>query len=140
MPKVTLELATRIAQQAFAEGAQRSVVNMSCVVTDAGGHLRLAMRADGQGIFGIETATAKAISALGFGRSTMLQTPSFDAAAVAGLNGATHGRFAPLGGGVVIVDEADEPIGAAGVSGGAPAIDDEIVRAALQTCGLRCRK
>ena len=140
MPKVTLELATRIAQHAFAEGKQRSVINMSCVVTDAGGHVRLAMRANGQGIFGIETATAKAISALGFGRSTLLQTPSFDAAAVAGINGATHGRFAPLGGGVVVVDAQDEPIGGVGVSGGAPAIDDEIVRAALLACGLNCRK
>ena len=140
MSRINLELATRIATQAFAEGAQRSVVNMSCVVTDAGGHVRLAMRADGQGIFGIETATAKAISALGFGRSTLLQTGSFDAAAVAGINGATHGRFAPLGGGVVVVDGGDEPIGAVGVSGGAPAVDDEIVRAALQTCGLQCRK
>lgn len=140
MPKVNLELALQIAQRAFAEGATRNVVNMSCVVTDGGGHVRLAMRADGQGIFGVETATAKAISALGFGRSTMLQTPSFDAAAVAGINGATHGRFAPLGGGVVIVDDADEPIGAVGVSGGAPAVDDEIVRAALGAHGLKFRK
>ena len=140
MPKLPLELASRIAQHALAEGSSRGVVNMSCVVTDAGGHLRLAMRADGQGIFGIETATAKAISALGFGRSTLTQTASFDAAAVAGINGATHGRFAPLGGGVVVVDDDDEPIGAVGVSGGAPATDDEIVRTALMACGLRCRK
>ena len=140
MPKINLELATKIAQRAIAEGAERKVLNMSCVVTDAGGHVRLAMRADGQGIFGIETATAKATSALGFGRSTLLQTPSFDAAAVAGINGATHGRFVPLGGGVVIVDDDDEPIGAVGVSGGAPATDDEIVRAALVACGLKCRK
>ena len=140
MPKIHLDLAAKIAQRAFAEGAERKVLNMSCVVTDAGGHVRLAMRADGQGIFGIETATAKAISALGFGRSTLLQTPSFDTAAVAGINGATHGRFVPLGGGVVVVDDDDEPIGAVGVSGGAPATDDEIVRAALVACGLKCRK
>ena len=72
MPKVNLEMALKIAQRAFVEGGDRKVVNMSCVVTDAGGHVRLAMRADGQGIFGVETATAKAISALGFGRSTLL--------------------------------------------------------------------
>ena len=139
MPKITLELASKIAQRTFAEGADRKVVNMSCVVTDAGGHVRLAMRADGQGIFGIETATAKAQSSLGFGRSTLMLTPNFDASSVAAINGATRGRFAPLGGGVVIVDADDEPIGAVGISGALPAVDDEIARAALGTCGLRCR-
>ena len=139
MPKINLELATKIAQQAFAEGATRGVLNMSCVVTDAGGHVRLAMRADGQGIFGVETATAKAVSSLGFGRSTLLLMPNFDAGAVAAINGATRGRFAPLGGGVVIVDADDEPIGAVGISGGLPAVDDEIARAALGVCGQRCR-
>ena len=108
MPKVNLQLATRLAGCAFAAGVERKVFNMPCVVTDAGGHVRLAMRADGQGIFGIATAT--------------------------------DGRFVPLGGGVVIADDEDETIGAVGVSGGAAAIDDEIVRAALQACGLHCRK
>lgn len=140
MPALTLQTSLQLAQRAFAEGAQRRVVHMSCVVTDAGGHVRLAMRADGQGIFGVETATGKAVSALGFGRSTLLQTGSFDGAATAAVNGATRGRFVPLGGGVVIVDGDDEPIGAVGVSGGAPAVDDEIVRAALEACGLQCRK
>ncbi len=140
MRKVTLEIATRIAQRAFLEGAERKVVNMSCVITDAGGHVRLAMRADGQGIFGVHTATGKAVSALGFGRSSLLLTPSFDAAATAAINGATGGRFVPLGGGVVIIDEDGEPIGAAGVSGGAPAIDDEIITAAVEACGLRIKK
>ena len=137
---ITLESAQEIARVAFAEGARQGIAVMSVVVTDPGGHIRLAMRSDAQGIFGVDTALGKARSALGFGRSTLLQTPSFDAAAVAGINGATHGRFVPLGGGVVVVDDDDEPIGAVGVSGGAPATDDEIVRAALVACGLKCRK
>jgi uncharacterized protein GlcG (DUF336 family) len=98
--------ALAVAEAAFAEAATRGVTNISVVITDPGGHVRVAMRADGQGIFGLETATAKAITALGFNRATLALTPLFSDQATAAISGATHGRFAPLGGGVVAIDEA----------------------------------
>ena len=134
---ITLEVATQIAHAAFREGAQLSVVNMSVVVTDPGGHIRVAMRADGQGIFGIETAKGKAVTALGFNRSTLKMKDAFDASATAAITAATGGRFVPLGGGIVIQDADARTIGAAGVSGGLPAIDDEIIIAAVEAIGLR---
>lgn len=136
MAMITLETATRIAQTAYAEGAARNVLNMSVVITDAGGHVRLAMRADGQGIFGVDIAKGKAITALGFGRATS-KMANFEAAAVAGLSGATGGRFLPIGGGVLVHDAAGQLLGAAAVAGGAPAVDEEIIIAAVEAAGLQ---
>ena len=110
---------------------------MSIVVTDPGGDIRLAMRSDAQGIFGVQTATAKAVSALGYNRPTVALTPLFSPEAVAGITAATGGRFAPIGGGVVITDADGVIVGGAGISGGPPAIDHEIVVAALEACGFQ---
>ena len=122
---MTRDEALQVVQTAFAEGAQRGVTKMSAVVTDAGGHVRVALRGDGQGIFGVETATAKAVSALGFNRSTLALTPVFTAQAVAAINGATGGRFAPLGGGVVVTDAAGAEV------------DHEIIVAAIEAHGFK---
>ena len=136
MTMISLEAATRIAQFAFQEGLKHNVVNMSVVITDPGGHVRLGMRADGQGIFGIETATGKAISALGFNRPSLQLQKIFGAEATAAISGATGGRFVPLGGAVVVRDGANNIVGAAAVSGGAPAVDEEIIAAACEAAGF----
>lgn len=134
---ITLQQARDIADIAYAEGAKRGLINMAVVVTDPGGHVRLAMRADGQGIFGVETATSKCTAALGFNRSSLLLSRTFDnPCAVAGLQGAVHGKFLPLGGAVVVTDADGNIQGAAGVSGGMPDVDDEIIRIAVTGIGL----
>jgi uncharacterized protein GlcG (DUF336 family) len=124
--------ALNIAQSAFAEGEARGVVNMSVVITDPGGHTKLAMRSDTQGIFGVDTATAKAVTALGFNRSTLALGPLFTPQATVGVAAAHRGRVAPLGGGVVITSKDGVILGAAAVSGGLPEIDHEIIIAALK--------
>lgn len=133
---IPLATAMRIAELAFAEGAAREVVNMSVVVTDAGGNVRLAMQADGQGIFGIDTASGKAQTALGFNRTSLHLAKIFtDPAAVAAIAAATGGRFVPLGGGVVVQQDG-VTIGAAAVSGGLPDADEAIIVAAIEAVGL----
>ncbi|WP_336952832.1 heme-binding protein [Sphingobium aromaticivastans] len=138
MASIPLKTAMKIAELAYAEGEKRSVINMSVVVTDAGGHIRLAMRADKQGIFGVETAQGKCTAALGFNRPSLHLSKVFEnAAAVAAIQGAVKGKFVPLGGGVVVTDENDDIIGAAAVSGGAPAIDEDIIVAAVEAVGYK---
>ncbi len=127
--------ALEIAHSAFAIAEERGLTKLSVVVTDAGGHVRVAMRGDGQGIFGVETATAKAVTALGFNRSTLALTPFFNPEATAAISGATRGRFAPLGGGVVITDASGAIVGAAAASGGLPEVDHEVIVAALAAHG-----
>lgn len=138
MAGIPLNTALAIAQTAFAEGEARGVINMSVVVTDPGGHVRLAMRADGQGIFGVETAQGKCTAALGFNRTSLHLSKVFDnAAAVAAIQGAVKGKFVPLGGAVVVTDAAGEIVGAAGVSGGLPEVDEEIIVAAVEAANLK---
>ena len=133
---VDLATATQIAQTAFVEGAARGVTVLSVVVTDAGGHIRLAMRSDSQGIFGVDTAIGKARTALGFNRTSLHLSKIFtDPCAVAAITAATGGAFVPLGGGVVVQRDG-VTVGAAAVSGGLPDIDEAIIAAAAEAAGL----
>ena len=134
---IPLATALQLAQAAFAEGEAQGVVNMTVVVTDPGGEVRLAMRADGQGLFGIDTATGKARTALGFNRSSLALSKIFtDPCAVAAIAAATGGRFLPLGGGVVVRDAGGAIVGAAAVSGGLPDVDEAIIVKAIESVGL----
>lgn len=133
---VALATATQIAQTAFAEGEKHNVTVMSVVITDAGGHIRLAMRSDAQGIFGVDTATGKARTALGFNRTSLHLSKIFtDPCAVAAITAATGGAFVPLGGGVVVQLDG-VTVGAAAVSGGLPDVDEAIIVVAVEAAGL----
>lgn len=125
---IPLKVALQLAGIAYAEGEKRGVVNMSVLVTDIGGNSRLAMRADGQGMFGIDTATGKAQAALGFNRTSLHLSKIFtEPVAVAAINGATGGRFVPLGGGVMVQQDG-VTVGGAAVSGGLPDVDEAIIQ------------
>ena len=133
---LTLDLAAEIARVAFAEGPARGVKVMSVVVTDPGGHIRLAMRSDTQGNFGVDTALGKARAALGFNRSSLaLQGIFTDPGRVAAITAATGGAFVPIGG-AVVVQRDGETIGAASISGGLPDVDHAIITMAVEAAGL----
>ena len=133
---ISLADALKVSHAALAEAEARGITKLSVVVTDPGGHVRTAMRTDGQGIFGVQTATAKAVTALGFNRPTLALTPLFTDQATAAIAGATGGNFAPLGGGVVILDADGEIVGAAAISGGLPNVDHEIIVAVVEAQGF----
>lgn len=133
---ITLAQAQAVAQAAFTQAAEIELHVMSVVITDPGGHIRLALRSDAQGNFGIDSALGKARTALGFNRSSLHLSKIFvDPCGVAALSGATGGAFVPLGGGVVIQQDG-ATIGAAAISGGLPEVDDNLIRSALAACGL----
>lgn len=133
---LTLDLATEIAKTAFAKAEAAGIKVLSVVITDPGGHIRLAMRSDGQGNFGVDTATGKARAALGFNRASMaLQQIFTDPCGVAAITAATGGAFVPLGGGVVVQRDG-VTIGAAAISGGLPQVDHDVIVAAVEAAGL----
>ncbi len=133
---LTLDDASSIARHAFALAQAQNLSVMSVVITDAGGHIRLAMRSDAQGIFGVDTALGKARTALGFNRATMHLSKVFtDPCGVAALSGATAGAFVPLGGGVVVQRDG-VTVGAAAISGGLPQVDHDLITAAVEAAGL----
>ena len=134
---ITLDAAIKISQVAIEEGRKRGVPNMAVAVVDAGGALRLALRTDGQGFFGIDIARGKAVSALGFNRATLQLAQMFsDPVKVAGIVAATGGQFVPIGGGVLVQNEAGVTLGAAAVAGGMPEVDEAIVSAGVLAAGL----
>jgi uncharacterized protein GlcG (DUF336 family) len=133
-----LDQAMAIAQGALASGKQEQVHALSVVVTDPGGCVRCAMRADDVGNFGIDIALAKAVTALGFGMSSaqIASVLGANPAAVAGIIGATGGRFLPIGGGVLIRDATGLLLGAVGVAGSTPENDARFAAQGVRDAGL----
>jgi glc operon protein GlcG len=138
LARLTLSIARAIADAAFQEAATLNVAAITIVVVDPGGTLLLAMRSENQGIFGIDIASAKAVTALAFKRSSLKSAEAFTSpAVVAGLAGATGGRFLPLGGGVAIFDADGNLLGAAAVAGSLPQTDHAVISAAVARQDLR---
>ena len=135
---LSLESARAIADAALAEAGKRGLQKAAIVVTDLGGDIRVAMRADAAGSFGVDIARGKAQTALGLNSSSLQLAQIFGGmpAATTGINAATGGRFVPVGGGVLVVNAQGHVIGAAAVAGGAPEIDDAIVTHAVRAAGL----
>ncbi len=135
---LSLEAARAIADAALAEAGKRGVQKAAIVVTDLGGDIRVAMRADAAGSFGVDIARGKAQTALGLNSSSLKLAQIFGGvpATTTAINAATGGRFVPIGGGVQVVNAQGHVIGAAAVAGGAPEIDDAIVTHAVRAAGL----
>ena len=138
---ISLDTARRIADFAFQDALRRGISKVSIVVTDVGGNIRVALRADAAGTFGVDTALGKARTALGFNASSLSLSRVFEATpvAAAAISAATAGRFVPIGGGVVVVGADGSVVGAAAMSGGMPEIDDEIVTRAIVESGLQVK-
>ena len=136
---LTLDQANAIAMGAVTAARRENVGGISVVVTDAGGHIRTAMRMESAGNFGIDIAVAKATTALGLGRSSAEIGKIFasNAASVAGLVGATGGRFLPIGGAVLIRDASGTVLGAAALAGSLPENDERFAKEAVLAAGLQ---
>jgi uncharacterized protein GlcG (DUF336 family) len=137
MTTLTLDAATQIAKGAFDAGRAAGVSALTVVVTDPGGHIRLALRADGVGNFGVRVAHGKCKTALGFARSSMSISQGFtDPTKVAGLVGVTDGDFLPFGGGVRILSEDGVVLGGAAAAGSSPENDEQFILAGLKAAGF----
>ena len=141
MIAISLTKAREIADAAFAAAETRGISNISVVITDRGGDIRLAMRSDAQGAFGVMTAQAKAQTALGFYLSSWKLSQIFaeQASSTIGINAAVGGKFIPIGGAILVCNAADEVIGAASISGGNPQADHDIITEAVLAVGLFTR-
>lgn len=135
---LTLELALRLAQHTFELAAREQITVITVVVTDAGGHIRCALRADGVGHYGVDIAHAKCVTAVGFNRSSAKTAAAFadKPQLLPTFVNLTQGKFMPLGGGVLVLDAAGAVVGAAGMSGSTPENDERLVTAAIRAVGL----
>ncbi len=136
---LTLEKASMIADAALAAGRRHGFEPLTVAVLDAGGHPVVLKREDGSGILRADVAIGKAYGALGLGvssrdlRAVAVDRPMFTTAVTV----AAEGRFVPVAGGVLILDEAGEAIGAVGVSGDTSDNDERCAIEAVKAAGLR---
>ena len=138
MTSLTLDLALRVIAGAFAKGTELKCVPLTVVLLDAGGHEVAVQRQDGSGILRVAIAKAKAWSALGMGYASReigeraQKAPGFFGALAA----VSHGRMAPVAGGVLLYDEDRIVIGAVGISGDTSDRDEECAIAGVTAAGL----
>ena len=137
---LSLTQAAAILDECLAVRQKEGLLPLAVAVLDAGGQLVAFKREDGCGVMRYDIAFGKAWAALGMGMSTRLirdrlaNRPAFQSA----LASASDGRFIPVPGGVLILNEHKAVIGAVGVSGDASDRDEYCAIQAIQTAGLGC--
>ena len=131
---MNLKLAGVIAEDALAEAHHVNLHPLAVVVLDAGGHDVLALREDGCGVMRVGIARGKAYACLAMGmpsrqiRDRLKDRPTF----VGALSDVSGGRFVPVPGGVLVVDEeSGVAIGAVGVSGDTSDKDEMVAIVAI---------
>lgn len=135
---LSLALATRITDEALRLREQHGLLPLAVAVLDSGGHTVSYRREDGAGVLRHDIAHGKAWGALGMGMATrqirdrLANRPVFQAALAA----ASGGRFIPTPGGVLIVNEAGQAIGAVGISGDASDKDEFCAIEAIRAAGF----
>ena len=131
--------ARQIVDTAFSEARNTDMEPLTVVVLDMGGNIIAAEREDGCAPLRFAVARGKAYAALGNGIASRIvgernqQRPSFLASVAA----AAEGTFVPVPGGVVILDENDRVIGAAGVSGASSDEDEQAALVGIRKAGFQ---
>jgi uncharacterized protein GlcG (DUF336 family) len=140
MTHLTLAHANTIVEAALAAGAQHGMMPLTVAVLDAGGHLVALQRQDGSGILRVEIARGKAWASLGMGAPSRLLRDRLSGDRqyfIAGLVGASDGKFICVPGGVLIRAETGGPIiGAVGISGDTSDKDEYAGIAGVRAAGL----
>lgn len=133
-----LEKARKIVRNTLEEGRRQSLAPLTVVVLDAGGQLVAAEREDGASLLRFEIARGKAYAALGLGVGSRIvgDRNKGREAFLASLGAASDGRFVPVAGGVLALDEQGQVIGAVGVSGDSSDADERAALAGLEGAGL----
>jgi uncharacterized protein GlcG (DUF336 family) len=138
MSRLTLANANAIIEAAFAEGARLKLKPLSVLVLDAGGHPLAFQRQDGASTLRFGIAAGKAGGALALGLSSRkigdmaAERPSF----IASLGPISPHGVVPAAGGVIVVGEEGQPIGAVGVTGDTSDNDEACALAGIISAGL----
>lgn len=141
MASLTLAQAQAIATEALRKGRELALKPLTIVVLDAGGHTVALLREDGSSNLRPGIAIGKASGALALGVSSRKiadmaqERPTF----VGSLSGISAGGIIPAAGGVIIVDAANAPIGAVGVTGDTSDNDEICALAGIAAAGLKAQ-
>jgi uncharacterized protein GlcG (DUF336 family) len=136
--RISLDQANRIITEAFKKGAELKLNPLSVVVLDPGGHVIAFQRQDGASIMRFQIAAGKAFGALALGTSSRKigelagRRPGF-VASLAPI--APHGVI-PAPGGIIVVDDAGEILGAVGITGDSSDNDEALALSSITEAGL----
>lgn len=133
-----LAVADSIIDATLQAAGARNLLPMTVAVLDHGGNLIALKRQDGCGVVRADIAIAKAYGALGMGTSSRTVRDRFAdrIGFQAGLAAASDGRFIAAPGGVLVLDDSGDAIGAVGVSGDASDKDEYCAIEGLKAAGL----
>jgi uncharacterized protein GlcG (DUF336 family) len=141
LASIKLSQASSIVDGAFAKAAEVGLKPLTVIVLDAGGHTIMLVRQDGSSTLRPQIARAKAATALGLGVSSRkagdmaAERPTFMAA----LASLAPGGIVPAAGGVLVIGEAGEVIGAVGVTGDTSDQDEACALAGIESAGLQAQ-
>jgi uncharacterized protein GlcG (DUF336 family) len=135
-----LAMADRIVDAALEAAGAHALLPLTVAVLDVGGNLIALKRQDGSGVVRTDIAVAKAYAALGMGMSSRIIRDRFAdrVGFQAGLAAASDGRFIAAPGGVLVLDDAGDAIGAVGISGDASDKDEYCAIEGIRAAGLTC--
>ena len=143
MAALTLEIANQIVTEAIKHARAIDAAPICVAVLDNRGIVVALQTEDGCALLRPDIAQGKAWSNLGIGASTRSMRSAFED--LPNMNPAFHsfmhlagGRLVPSPGGVFIMD-GDETIGAIGISGDRPDIDEACAIAGIEAAGLTGR-
>ena len=123
---------------AFALARKQGMEPLTVVVLDGGGHVVAAEREDGCAPLRFPVAQGKAFAALGSGIASgvvgerNIERPAFLASVAA----SSGGHFVPVAGGVPILNEQGQVIGAVAASGASSSEDEAASIAGIEAAGF----
>ena len=143
MTALTLEVANRIVLESLKHARDIEAAPICVAVLDNRGILIALQTEDGCALLRPDIAQGKAWGSLGIGASSRSMRGAFEE--LPNMNPAFYsfmhlagGRLVPSPGGVFIMD-GEEVIGAIGVSGDRPDIDEECAVKGIEAVGLRAK-
>ena len=140
MAELTLDMANKIVSGAINHAREISAAPLCVAVLDNRGIVRALQTEDGCALLRPDIAQGKAWGSIGLGVSTRSMRSAFEAKpdmnpAFYSFMNLAGGRLVPSPGGVFIM-EGDEVIGAIGVSGDHPDVDEACAVAGIEAIGL----
>lgn len=138
MSALSLTIAQKIIEAAFAHSKAQGYKPMGIVVIDEAGQIKTFAREDGASMFRFDIARAKAWGAVGMGVSSRVlaqrakENPNFFITLAA----TADGKFLPQTGAVLVKNAAGDLLGAVGASGGTGDEDEAICIAGIEAVGL----
>jgi uncharacterized protein GlcG (DUF336 family) len=138
MAELTLDIARKILDAAFAKAAELKLKPLVLAILDARGCIKLTAAQDGTSLMRAEIAHGKAYGALamGMGSRALFQRAQEQAYFIDAVNTIAKGALVPVPGGVLIQD-GTTLLGAVGVSGDTSDNDEACAVAGITAAGLK---